>query len=1333
MESKRKAADKILRQVLKIPTRAGSSTERLAHGPRCDGTHQAEMSQVNNALQKAVLDIPSTTSRQHHVYRVQGLPLDIDIKQAIDLISALFRQKGDDFMPQIKSFARAIDGCTMVATISFQTTPIELSGIGRNEWSYDMSNFLRTLQVEDEGNGRIQRKQILTIDDHFHGLTVLSSPFPSEHEVDCLAISGLGGHAFGSFKETDGSHMWLCDDLPYDLATTRIIIYGYESQLYGSKSFQGLEALASTLRTSLQDITERKPLFFIAHSLGGLIFKEAIIQMRDESQDGFDALNFIYGALFFGVPNQGMDITSLIPMVESQFNQTLLHSLSTTSDILLKQSRRFPEAFDFPESRIMCFYETVASPTAINIEGRWRMKGPDAILVGQASATHGRSWENKAHHIQAINRDHSQLVKFRANDEVYRKILVTLKEFSQQAFAMKRGGKIEAHELTADDTDCLKSLCFPEMRYRQDDVQETRGADSCGWILEHKAYQSWVNNNHGLLWIKGKPGSGKSTLMKRIHIEDTVKADIKLAFFFHRRGVQLQQTAIGMLRTLSHQLISQSVSARAIFNTRYNEKKAFGQHGKDWDWRDTELYQVLKSALAEATKAHSISIFIDALDEASGNSVQFSAAEPIVTYLHEVSEVLQGSASQTKICFSCRHYPIISRNSGFEICMENENQDDISDYIKREFSRRIHEDKRKSWIYDLKLLQSSISSGADGVFLWATLMVPLVAIKYNDGKGTKYILGMLRSLPPDLGSIYEHILKTLINDEDQEDSLHLMQWICLASRPLSLTDLRYALASDDLAIHEFQNSAQDSEGFVDDDAQMEQQITSLSGGLVEIRDYHNSKVVQFIHQSVNDTFLLKGGFKWLGLDDKVDAVGQGHHRLAKSCANFLKLGEVQEINPSQFMITDVSREWYPFLEYATKSWFLHAQIAESKGVLQTGLLQQFEWPDRRCPGLESTLLHTSAASNLQSIVKKLLTVTTASELDAGGNTPLHLAARFGYENVISMLLDAKANVQSQNGSGHTAIDRAALGGHVRCIELLLNRGADVNFSTRSGNALYSAASGGSYLATRMLLDSGAKINIQGGPYGNALQAAAYRGNEAVVRLLLDKGANVNAQGGEYVNALQAAAYQGNEAVVKLLLNKGAHVNAQGGRCGNALQAAAFGGNEVVVQLLLDKGADVNTQGGHLGNALQAAAFLGPEAIVKLLLNNGANVNAQGGHLGNALQAAASSGVEDIVKLLLNNGANVNAQGGKYGNALQAAARLGSETIVKLLLNKGANVNAQGGLYDNALQAADGHYGNDLRAATLQGLKTDKTEDIVKLLSDSGADMASASRRDAEFS
>jgi hypothetical protein len=76
------------------------------------------------------------------------------------------------------------------------------------------------------------------------------------------------------------------------------------------------------------------------------------------------------------------------------------------------------------------------------------MKGPHAILVSSASATHCRNWENQAHHVQAINRDHSQLVKFKANDEIYDRILGTLEEFVKKAIEMKRGGKMDAEACT---------------------------------------------------------------------------------------------------------------------------------------------------------------------------------------------------------------------------------------------------------------------------------------------------------------------------------------------------------------------------------------------------------------------------------------------------------------------------------------------------------------------------------------------------------------------------------------------------------------------------------------------------------------------------------------------------------------------------------------------------------------------------------------------------------------------------------------------------------------------------------------------------------------------
>jgi hypothetical protein len=77
------------------------------------------------------------------------------------------------------------------------------------------------------------------------------------------------------------------------------------------------------------------------------------------------------------------------------------------------------------------------------------MNGPHTILVGSASATHVRHWEDEAHHVQAINRDHSQLVKFKANDEVYERVLGTLRDFVKEAFAAKRGHEVDAGECTS--------------------------------------------------------------------------------------------------------------------------------------------------------------------------------------------------------------------------------------------------------------------------------------------------------------------------------------------------------------------------------------------------------------------------------------------------------------------------------------------------------------------------------------------------------------------------------------------------------------------------------------------------------------------------------------------------------------------------------------------------------------------------------------------------------------------------------------------------------------------------------------------------------------------
>jgi hypothetical protein len=104
------------------------------------------------------------------------------------------------------------------------------------------------------------------------------------NNISILAISGLGGHAFGSFKEKNGDHMWLRDALPRDLTANdgeqpiaRVLLYGYESRILQSDNTQDLEDIASAFYASLISLvntSKTKPLIILAHSLGGLVVKQ---------------------------------------------------------------------------------------------------------------------------------------------------------------------------------------------------------------------------------------------------------------------------------------------------------------------------------------------------------------------------------------------------------------------------------------------------------------------------------------------------------------------------------------------------------------------------------------------------------------------------------------------------------------------------------------------------------------------------------------------------------------------------------------------------------------------------------------------------------------------------------------------------------------------------------------------------------------------------------------------------------------------------------------------------------------------------------------------------
>ena len=49
--------------------------------------------------------------------------------------------------------------------------------------------------------------------------------------------------------------MWLRDSLPNDLPGLRVLLFGYNTNLLDSHSFQTIEDIASKLRTSIRALT----------------------------------------------------------------------------------------------------------------------------------------------------------------------------------------------------------------------------------------------------------------------------------------------------------------------------------------------------------------------------------------------------------------------------------------------------------------------------------------------------------------------------------------------------------------------------------------------------------------------------------------------------------------------------------------------------------------------------------------------------------------------------------------------------------------------------------------------------------------------------------------------------------------------------------------------------------------------------------------------------------------------------------------------------------------------------------------------------------------------
>ena len=220
-------------------------------------------------------------------------------------------------------------------------------------------------------------KEGYCFDDAFIGITPLYDG--GESSVDLIVVPGLGSHALGSFRSSEGTDVWLRDFLPKDIPGIRVLLYGYDSTLVGGDSKSSISDLGKAFLESVRAYKSEteteatyRPIIFLGHSLGGLLIKEALSLACDDKDDVWNVAlsKSTYALLFFGVPNLGLRNSQLETIVEGQPNAQLVRNLvvdndSEPSQYLKELSRKFIRCCKNEAQRyeIISYYERKLSKT----------------------------------------------------------------------------------------------------------------------------------------------------------------------------------------------------------------------------------------------------------------------------------------------------------------------------------------------------------------------------------------------------------------------------------------------------------------------------------------------------------------------------------------------------------------------------------------------------------------------------------------------------------------------------------------------------------------------------------------------------------------------------------------------------------------------------------------------------------------------------------------------------------------------------------------------------------------------------------------------------------
>ncbi|KAK0219022.1 hypothetical protein IW262DRAFT_1558972 [Armillaria fumosa] len=439
----------------------------------------------------------------------------------------------------------------------------------------------------------------------------------------------------------------------------------------------------------------------------------------------------------------------------------------------------------------------------------------------------------------------------------------------------------------------------------QQEKLRKRLGNTGNWFLESPEYKSWKDDSakSRTLWCPGIPGVGK-TILAAIIVEDLQhyrdRSDEKMLVLsvFCDYQVPATHTVAGLLCSLLKQLIK----------TLYDQS-----HSKSSHLPKDKLVETLSKELQSFDRVY---IVLDALDEYNGNDGDRKGL---------INVVRDSLCTDTRLLVTSRDIgtTIGSLFEGGTRLDIRATVEDIGLYIESRFdsSDRLEGHIKRVGPSLKSDIRTGVTSKAKGMFLLAYMHVDSLAQMTT----VQSLRNELKELPDDIWGAYDKTLKR-IKDKGKEDeslALRVFGWIAFVERPLTVLELRHALAveQDSTAALNIDNlCAEDTllgvcvglvvkdETYVSEDCQSDEPaiLTFAHNTMQEyFHDRREGKLFPCIQETITRTCLSYMSFNDFGLSSDVD------------------LDNVNSDNKNTHLHDNLAQD-YPFLPYASLYWGNHA-------------------------------------------------------------------------------------------------------------------------------------------------------------------------------------------------------------------------------------------------------------------------------------------------------------------------------------------------------------------------------------------------------------------------